>query len=80
MNDLQMLFSVVFLWAGAIMAANDATNPPVGVPKGEVTEHRFTNSLIFPGAVHGYWVYIPKQYDPVKPACLRACRSGRHSV
>jgi sugar lactone lactonase YvrE/enterochelin esterase-like enzyme len=40
------------------------------VPKGEVTKYTFENSKIFPGTVRDYWVYVPKQYDPAKPACV----------
>jgi sugar lactone lactonase YvrE/enterochelin esterase-like enzyme len=39
-------------------------------PKGEVTQYTFANSKIFPGTVREYWIYVPKQYDPAKPACV----------
>lgn len=41
-----------------------------GVPKGEVIKLTFENSKIFPGTWREYWIYIPKQYDPAKPACV----------
>ncbi len=40
------------------------------VPKGEVTKYSFEKSKVFPGTVRDYWVYVPRQYDPAKPACL----------
>lgn len=40
------------------------------VPKGSITKHSFTNSLIFPGTTRDYWLYVPTQYDPTKPACV----------
>lgn len=40
------------------------------VPKGEVTKYQFDHSKVFPGTVRDYWIYVPKQYDPSKPACL----------
>jgi sugar lactone lactonase YvrE/enterochelin esterase-like enzyme len=46
------------------------------VPKGEVTKHSFENSKIFPGTIRDYWVYVPKQYDPAKPACVFICQDG----
>ncbi len=46
------------------------------VPKGEVTKHQFDKSKIFPGTVRDYWVYVPKQYDPAKPACLYVNQDG----
>jgi gluconolactonase len=41
-----------------------------GVPKGELLKFTFIDSLIFPGTVRDYWVYIPDQYTPAKPACV----------
>jgi len=46
-----------------------------GVPRGEVTQYSWT-SHIFPGTVRDYWVYIPKQYDPAKPACVMVFQDG----
>src|SRR6187401_25290 len=49
---------------------------PGDVHKGEVTKHSFDKSKIFPGTVRDYWVYIPKQYDPAKPACVHVNQDG----
>ena len=46
------------------------------VPKGEVTKYTFDQSKIFPGTVRDYWVYVPKQYDPAKPACVHVNQDG----
>lgn len=46
------------------------------VPKGEVTKHAFEKSKIFPGTYRDYWIYVPKQYDPAKPACVFVCQDG----
>ncbi|HEX5105480.1 MAG TPA: SMP-30/gluconolactonase/LRE family protein [Pirellulaceae bacterium] len=45
-------------------------------PKGEVTKHAFEASKIFPGTFRDYWVYVPKQYDPAKPACVYVNQDG----
>jgi sugar lactone lactonase YvrE/enterochelin esterase-like enzyme len=45
-------------------------------PKGEVTKYSFEQSKIFPGTVRDYWVYVPKQYDPAKPACVYVNQDG----
>ncbi len=45
-------------------------------PKGEVTKYTFDRSKIFPGTTRDYWVYVPKQYDPAKPACLYVNQDG----
>jgi sugar lactone lactonase YvrE/enterochelin esterase-like enzyme len=46
------------------------------VPKGDVTKHSFDQSKIFPGTVRDFWVYVPKQYDPAKPACVHVNQDG----
>ena len=50
-----------------------ADDPP---PKGEVTKYRLEGSKIFPGTGRDYWVYVPKQYDPAKPACVHVHQDG----
>ncbi len=47
-----------------------------GVPKGEVTKYSWNNSKVFPGTVRDYWVYVPKQFDPAKPACVFVCQDN----
>jgi len=49
------------------------------VPSGEVTQHTWT-STIFPGTVRDYWVYVPKQYDPARPACVMVFQDGHNYV
>jgi enterochelin esterase-like enzyme len=41
-----------------------------GVPRGELTKHRWTSDRIYPGVERDYWVYVPRQYDGTKPVCL----------
>jgi hypothetical protein len=41
-----------------------------GVPEGEVLKFTFDKSKIFPGTTREYWVYVPRQYDPARPACV----------
>ncbi len=48
-----------------------------GVPTGTVTEHRFTDSRIFPGTTREFFVYTPAQYDGAKPAALMVFQDGR---
>lgn len=49
--------------------------PKEGVPKGEVTQHRW-KSEIFPGTERDYWVYVPAQYDGSEPAAVLICQDG----
>src|SRR3569832_959539 len=46
------------------------------VPKGEVKQYTFDKSKIFPGTTREYWIYVPKQYDPAKPACVYVNQDG----
>ena len=68
----------------ATFPAHAADDYPLGpdskaqpdVPKGEVTKYTFDKSKIFPGTTREYWVYVPKQYDAAKPACVFVCQDG----
>lgn len=46
------------------------------VPHGDVRAARFESSRIFPGTTREYFVYVPKQYDGSKPACLMVFFDG----
>ncbi len=50
-----------------------------GVPQGKVTKYTWT-SKIFPGTVRDYYVYIPAQYTPDKPACVMLFEDGKSFV
>jgi gluconolactonase len=47
-----------------------------GVPEGVITQGLFKDSMVFPGTTRDYWVYVPKQYDPSKPAALMVFQDG----
>src|ERR1700719_2143402 len=46
-----------------------------GVPQGKVTKYEWT-SKIYSGTVRDYWVYVPAQYKPEKPACTMVFQDG----
>jgi gluconolactonase len=52
------------------------SKPQQGVPKGEVLKFSFNKSKIFPGTFRDYWVYVPSQYTPDKPACVYVNQDG----
>src|SRR5256885_13483689 len=52
------------------------SKPQPDVPKGEVLKFSFDKSKIFPGTVRDYWVYVPAEYSPGKPACLYVNQDG----
>jgi sugar lactone lactonase YvrE/enterochelin esterase-like enzyme len=47
-----------------------------GVPRGKVTQHKWSASKVFPGTERNYWVYVPAQYDAAKPACVMIFQDG----
>jgi len=47
-----------------------------GVPEGNVTKYHLSDSGTFPGTARDYWVYVPKQYEPSKPAGLMIFQDG----
>jgi enterochelin esterase family protein len=57
----------------------DSTTQP-SVPHGEVTRYSWTDSKVYPGTERDYWIYVPKQYDPKKPACLMVFQDGEGYV
>jgi enterochelin esterase family protein len=68
----------------AVSAAEDYQPGPdsqeqPGVPQGKVTQHTWT-SKIFEGTVRDYWIYVPAEYDPQKPACVMVFQDGQAYV
>jgi hypothetical protein len=47
-----------------------------GVPQGELIAFDFSTSKVFPGTTRHVTVYVPKQYDPAKAACLYVGQDG----
>src|SRR6266404_7327962 len=78
------LRSAVFGLSAAIASALAADDyqpgadslPQPDVPAGAVSKYTFDQSQIFPGTTRDYWVYIPKQYNGSKPACLMVFFDG----
>jgi len=51
-----------------------------GVPEGKLSERILHTSRIYEGLKRDYWIYVPAQYDPVKPACLMVWQDGRDLI
>jgi len=49
------------------------------VPQGTVSKSEW-KSTVFPNTVRNYWVYVPKQYDGAKPACVMVFQDGHAYV
>jgi gluconolactonase len=72
-------FITIFLFAQPPTeryTVDSASVEHAGVPKGEVLKFTFDNSKIFPGTWREYWIYVPAQYKPDKPACIYINQDG----
>jgi sugar lactone lactonase YvrE/enterochelin esterase-like enzyme len=72
---------LIFPLSVTLRAADDYqpgpdSKPQEGVPKGDVMKFTFDKSKIFPGTTREYWIYVPKQYDATKPACVYVNQDG----
>jgi sugar lactone lactonase YvrE/enterochelin esterase-like enzyme len=56
--------------------AADDPQPPAAVPRGELTSYTFDQSKVFPGTLREYKIYVPRQYDPARPACVYVNQDG----
>ena len=50
------------------------------VPHGEVTKLKWENSQTFPGTTRDWWIYVPQQYNPAKPAAIMVFQDGEGYV
>lgn len=76
---LLCLFTSSFLCAQTTNVAypvDSASVEHAGVPRGEILKFTFSQSKIFPGTFREYWVYVPAQYQPGKPACVYVNQDG----
>ncbi len=85
MKPAHSLISLTFLFFLLLPASAQTTDnyqpgpdskPQPGVPKGELLKFSFDKSKIFPGTTRDYWVYVPTQYQPDKPACVYVQQDG----
>jgi len=71
---------ILFLTGGLLGAADYRPGPDAqrrdGVPRGKVIQGAWNDCKAFPGTTRSYWVYIPAQYDPKRPANLMVFQDG----
>ncbi|MBQ8500854.1 MAG: hypothetical protein IJ494_00895 [Bacteroides sp.] len=53
-----------------------ATIPVTEEQRGEILKLQMNDSKMYPGTAREVWVYVPRQYDGSKPACLLVCMDG----
>jgi sugar lactone lactonase YvrE/enterochelin esterase-like enzyme len=75
-NKVRATTSLAMLALGLTTLSGIDTRAADDVPKGEVQKFIFDQSRVFPGTVRDVWVYVPKQYEPSKPACLYVNQDG----
>lgn len=75
--------SVALLACGSMLQAAEGDFPPhpdaiknPAVPAGELIKFEFASPKLLPGTTREVTVYVPKQYDPAKPACLYVNQDG----
>lgn len=77
---MRILLAFLLLSAAAALATDDYVlgpdSQPQDVPHGEVRKATFDQSKVYPGTTRDYFVYVPKQYDPAKPAALMVFLDG----
>jgi len=54
--------------------------PHAGVPRGQVIGPLTLASDVFTNTTRHYWIYVPAQYNPAKPACLMIFQDGHAFV
>ncbi len=65
------------LLALPLLAALTPAGPgAAATPKGELLKFTFDKSKVFPGTARECTVYVPRQYDPKKPACVHVNQDG----
>ena len=67
--------------APSLRAADDYVPGPdskvqPGVPQGELIKFEFASSKIFPGTTREVTIYVPRQYNATKPACVYVNQDG----
>ncbi|HEY6548326.1 MAG TPA: alpha/beta hydrolase-fold protein [Vicinamibacteria bacterium] len=72
--------------AASLAAATDDyplgpdSQPQAGVPKGRIEGPLVFKSRIFDRTVRQYWIYVPAQYDPARPAAVMVFQDGHKYV
>lgn len=80
MTRFALLFAGGLSLISSLAVGQDQPHPDAqrqkGVPEGEIKGPFQWKSAIFPGTVRDYWIYVPRQYDAAKPACVLVLQDG----
>lgn len=77
--------AIAFVLSAATLAASAADEFKAGpdhqfnpnVPHGRVIEHKDWQSKVFTNTIRDWWIYVPAQYTPDKPASVMVFQDGR---
>jgi enterochelin esterase family protein len=72
---LMLLLNARIVWSADDYKLGADSQVQPDVPHGKISKHSWT-SKIFDGTVRDYWIYVPAQYDPQKPACVMVFQDG----
>ena len=61
-----------------VPAYTDDSYAQPGVPQGKISEKLSFTSKIYDGMQSDYWIYVPAQYDPARPAALMVWQDGHN--
>jgi enterochelin esterase family protein len=50
--------------------------PQPGVPRGKIIQRKKLQSKVFAGTTRDWWIYVPAQYKPSKPAAVMVFQDG----
>jgi enterochelin esterase-like enzyme len=78
-----MNLALALAWAGStddLYLLGPDSQPQAGVPQGKIVGPLTLASQVFTNTTRHYWVYVPAQYDPAKPACLMIFQDGHAFV
>jgi enterochelin esterase family protein len=87
-----LVSGALLLGAAALFAADSPSRTPgeyklgpdslpqAGVPEGKLEGPFLFHSQIFTNTSRGYWIFVPAQYNPTKPACVLVFQDGQRAV
>jgi enterochelin esterase-like enzyme len=54
--------------------------PHDGVPAGKLEGPFLFRGRVLAGTIRKYWIYVPAQYDPARPACVLVFQDGARAI
>ncbi len=74
-EDCMNKFPLVIVLVASLASGQVQLNT-TNVSSGEIRGPIVWKSTLYPGTERNYWLYIPRLYDPAKPACVMVVQDG----